>query len=302
MLRVHPVPEAIEFCSELLLLIGALDKEPVDEPHNAGRFAGAREWCAANVVYVRAPQEADVVVLSRKFTSLVDPAFREALQAARNANRLLSIFFNDDREEAIVGLPERCILFRTSMRASNSTPRELPLAPTSPDFFQDYLPRDAPLRVSFCGQAGNGRARYLQLLANSVETDFVVRRGFWAPGVPRAQARAEYGRNMRGSLFCFCARGAGNFSYRLYECLSAGRVPVLIDSDCVIPHFHELREVAVVVSDYDASFNLVSAIRSFYASRDMLEMQKACRALWERRYSPRGALESMYSVLSRWAA
>ena len=32
-----------------------------------------------------------------------------------------------------------------------------------------------------------------------------------------------------------CARGRGNFSYRLYETLCSGRIPVFIDTDCVLP-------------------------------------------------------------------
>ena len=32
-----------------------------------------------------------------------------------------------------------------------------------------------------------------------------------------------------------CCRGAGNFSYRLYEVLSCGRIPVIIDTDILLP-------------------------------------------------------------------
>jgi len=50
------------------------------------------------------------------------------------------------------------------------------------------------------------------------------------------QMRLEFLQNMIGSDYVFCCRGAGNFSYRLYEALCCGRIPVFIDTDCVLPY------------------------------------------------------------------
>lgn len=40
---------------------------------------------------------------------------------------------------------------------------------------------------------------------------------------------------MIDSLYGIATRGGGNFSYRLYELLSCGRIPVFIDTDSVLP-------------------------------------------------------------------
>ena len=40
---------------------------------------------------------------------------------------------------------------------------------------------------------------------------------------------------MLDSSFSLCIRGNGNFSYRFYEALSFGRIPILIDTDVELP-------------------------------------------------------------------
>jgi hypothetical protein len=50
-----------------------------------------------------------------------------------------------------------------------------------------------------------------------------------------AQARQEYIDNMLSSDLALVVKGDGNYSYRFYEALSLGRVPLFIDTDCVLP-------------------------------------------------------------------
>ena len=54
--------------------------------------------------------------------------------------------------------------------------------------------------------------KYLQILYNSdIKTNFIIRNGFWAPGIDKSIARKEYFDNIENNLFTFCYRGAGNF-------------------------------------------------------------------------------------------
>lgn len=55
-----------------------------------------------------------------------------------------------------------------------------------------------------------------------------------APGDP-AVLRREYMENLREAGLALCVRGDANQSQRFYEALSAGRIPLLIDTDCVFP-------------------------------------------------------------------
>jgi hypothetical protein len=206
---------------------------------------------------------------------------------------------NDDFSEPLGHqLSKLTYLFRTSIEKYYTSTREYPLAPTIPDCFEGhYLPENTPQRISFCGQTGDGRKQWLDILKSEMDTDFIYRNGFWAPGIPREIARVEFLTNLKNSLFCFCFRGAGNFSYRLYECLMMGRIPVLIDTDCVLPHYDEIRNVSVVVQYVNARMDLVKAIRQKYMSGSMLAAHMECRALWVRRFSSSAIIESCVAAI-----
>ena len=84
------------------------------------------------------------------------------------------------------------------------------------------------------------RARALRALSRSslVETNFVFRDRFWGGAVSSVtedlermqRLRREYVQNMVETDYILCTRGAGNFSYRLYDLTFAQtqrRSPVL---------------------------------------------------------------------------
>lgn len=47
--------------------------------------------------------------------------------------------------------------------------------------------------------------------------------------------RTEFLDNLFENDYALCLRGNGNFSYRFYEAMSAGRIPVFVDTDCLMP-------------------------------------------------------------------
>jgi hypothetical protein len=150
-------------------------------------------------------------------------------------------------------------------------------------------------------EAGYVRTRALTALEGhaDVETNFVLRAAFWG-GVIDSTAdpdtvmrlRREYVQNMVDSDYVLCARGGGNFSYRLYETLSCGRIPVFVDTDCVLPLEHEIdwRELCVWVDEHDVA-KIGDRVAGFHASltpADFADRQRACRHLWETHLSPHG--------------
>ena len=72
-----------------------------------------------------------------------------------------------------------------------------------------------------------------------VRTSFLIR-NFYAANKSTVQGdpkvlRREYINNIHNSDFVLAPRGDGNYSVRFYEALALGRVPILIDTDCVLP-------------------------------------------------------------------
>ena len=149
----------------------------------------------------------------------------------------------------------------------------------------------------------------LQALAASpkIDTDFVIRDHFWGGcllsagkvDVARMQVvRQEYVWNMIGSDYVLCARGGGNFSYRLYETLSCGRVPVFVDTDCVLPLHSEInwKQYCVWVDerDVDQIADKVAGFHESLSGQEFVDLQRECRKLWEDRLSPEGFFANLH--------
>jgi hypothetical protein len=119
-----------------------------------------------------------------------------------------------------------------------------------------------------------------------IETDFIIRGGFWAAGISdKHAARKVYIENILASPYALVARGAGNFSYRLYEVLSCGRIPVFIDTDCVLPfdEFIDWHSYGVWL-DSSAVNDLPERLLAFHQQISPAEFelqQLRCRKLYE---------------------
>ncbi len=84
------------------------------------------------------------------------------------------------------------------------------------------------------------RYKYLKRLEknNNIETNIIYRQRYRA-GVRTNRSvdktTYEFYENINDSDYIFNLRGAGNFSVRFYQTLAMGRIPVLIDTDCLLP-------------------------------------------------------------------
>lgn len=147
------------------------------------------------------------------------------------------------------------------------------------------------------------RARALTALERSsrVRLSSVVRDAFWAgavvPGRPHDQvlmaaARRAFVENLRDCDYALCARGGGNFSYRLYEALSAGRIPLFVDTDCVLPFEDEIDWHSLCVwvdeSEVARSADAVADFHSALGADGFVQAQRECRRVWDEYLSPEG--------------
>ena len=116
--------------------------------------------------------------------------------------------------------------------------------------------------------------------ANAVDCLFIERDSYSLhrhsiSGDPE-QVRGEYRKNLAASHLALVVRGDSNASQRFYETLSACRVPLFLDTDCVLP----LEELI----DYDAVMirvpwrrlsALAETAAKWYASKTQSEFAKA---------------------------
>ena len=143
-----------------------------------------------------------------------------------------------------------------------------------------------------------------------IRKNIIMRDDFFA-GVQKAdgtvdfqrkqEARREFVNNMIHCDYAFCMRGKGNYSYRLYEAMCCGRVPVFVDTDCMLPYMDEInwRDVCIWI-DFSERWRINSRIINFHLSlspEEFEERQKRCRDIWERYLSPQGFFANFYKHL-----
>jgi hypothetical protein len=151
----------------------------------------------------------------------------------------------------------------------------------------------------------NLRARAIDHLRRHgrVDTDFIVRsESVFFGRTDVAQVRAEFVENLDSSLYSLCIRGSGNYSYRLYETLALGRVPVIVDTDLALPAADRVpwKEIAVWVDERDLD-GLGDAIADFHrrlSADDVVSLQHRLRQLWLDHLRPAGWLSQLDDLLA----
>ena len=97
---------------------------------------------------------------------------------------------------------------------------------------------------------------------------------------------------MFASDYVLCARGHGNYSIRFYETLSSGRIPVFINTDCVLPfeEWIDWKRYCVWVEEHEVA-RVAEKVAEFHdglSDGEFRDRQRACRQLWSEWLSPLG--------------
>lgn len=144
-----------------------------------------------------------------------------------------------------------------------------------------------------------------------ITPNLVVRDEFWNGALRRrgtfvedqlVTARNEFVNNIINSDYVLCARGTGNYSYRLYETMCCGRVPVFIDSDNELPFEKEIpwKQLCVNVKENEIS-NLDIKILDFHnqlSSKEFIELQQKNREIWLEWFSAQGFFKHLPQLVN----
>lgn len=309
---------------------------PDDDPDN-GRFNDYLENSKGLFELVDNPGDCEIAVYPHEFNGTVEnlSQIREIAHTLKQLNKKLLLFYNADDDTRLE--IENTFVFRTSLYKSRQNAFEFALPGWSVDF-KKYFPGETISilqpetmpTVSYCGYIDNSsrgikeriksflkpkpatqeeKAKYRRgetcrrLIANeNVATDFIIRTGFWAQGMrDKNAARLEYAQNMISSLYGIVTRGGGNFSYRMYEMLSCGRIPLFINTDCVLPFDDEInwKDHVVWIEEKDL-FSIDKLLLDFHLSKsqeELIALQKKNRKLYEEFISPLGFHKSMIAFI-----
>ena len=142
------------------------------------------------------------------------------------------------------------------------------------------------LDLSFPVSGMNLRCNLLKLLDQNtnLDTHIIIRKRRDNSLISKEKYKFEYWNNILLAPFTICIRGNGNFSVRFYETLASGRIPILIDTDCVLPLNNEINwhNHCIIIKNTEPKkiVDSVSLSINDMNDNDIINMQKANRKLW----------------------
>jgi hypothetical protein len=245
------------------------------------------------------------------------------------------IFFLSDSDQPIV--IKNTIIFRTSLNQSTRKKNEFAFPAWQENIIENFFSGNLQVRtkasratLGFTGQAPeysyirdiyNRTESFLKfknpnkgsfssvrsetvnvfLKSKLINNNFIIRKVFWGhhrDASKRKKEKEEFIANMINSDYILCARGVGNFSFRFYETLSCGRIPLFINTDCVLPYDFEIdyKKYCVWVDYHDVSRadKILYNFHENISDEDFLSLQQYCCRLWQDYLSPEGFFANFY--------
>jgi hypothetical protein len=112
----------------------------------------------------------------------------------------------------------------------------------------------------------------------------------------------EFYKNITESLYTICCRGTENYSVRFYETLCMGRIPIVVDTDLVLPFDDRIdyRKHCVWIDQKDIS-KAAEILLEFHHSRseeELLAIQQSNRTLWQTHLSHTSYYRQLAEIIS----
>ena len=153
------------------------------------------------------------------------------------------------------------------------------------------------------------RKRVLDIIEKSDRIYSVfIRRNKYQGGVSKRDysfsgIRKEFYQNIDSTGYTLCIRGTGNFSARFYETLALGRIPIFINTDCMLP-FNDVidwKKHVLWIEQREIS-DIETKILDFHnglTQDSFASLQIRNRKLWEDYFSFSGFINNLTSHLIR---
>jgi hypothetical protein len=243
---------------------------------------------------------ADLIISSR-FPNGMKNYFeiQSALYEYKDSKIPVLIFHITDYCDAL-DIPPKVIYFRTSLYKSKLKSNEFILPYIwEPINNQEnlYLSKTPKPVIGFCGHIVRTRKQTLDAFAfnQSFSTNYIIRTQFWG-GKPNDETLAnEFKQNILNAHFTICDRGNGNFSMRFYQVLSAGRIPVYIDTDMSLP-FEDIIPWHEITVSAKTPLELIRKTKAFYQSNNIEEVQKKCKHIYDNYFRPDKYMEIVFNM------
>lgn len=99
------------------------------------------------------------------------------------------------------------------------------------------------------------------------------------------ESRPAYIRNIFNNQYSLCVSGHGNYSFRFYEVMAAGRIPLFVNTDCVLPleEIIDYKKLVVWIEDQELS-RTTATLLTFHRKHNghlLKEKQAEIKNTWQ---------------------
>jgi len=139
-------------------------------------------------------------------------------------------------------------------------------------------------------------------LSHDIKTDFKIRTSY-AAGIINSdeQHKLEFITNIVDNDYTVCMRGGGNYSIRFYETLCLGRIPIFINTDCILPFEEKInwKDICIWI-EVDQISHISEIILESHQSMTQSQFSEKrvyCRELWLKYFSKEGFYNQFHTYL-----
>jgi hypothetical protein len=215
---------------------------------------------------------------------------QEVLYSYKDCNKKVIVFLVSDFNEQF-DVPTNILFFRSGMYKSQKKPNEylLPYIYAINDMkgvspFPPMPKRGMHPIVGFCGSilSHTSRVQFTNKLKMNpgIKKNFILKTNYWGGNPHNVNVINEFINNIRDTYFTLSTRGSGNWSARFYQVLYVGRIPIVVNTDIVLPFEDRINWRDIIVY-CDSENDLVPNINTFWQTKDIVQAQIRCKEIYD---------------------
>ena len=246
-------------------------------------------------------EDCDYIVSSKIPYGCINPtliqeslnSYKESNNKNNTKNKKVIVFLLSDYNEPL-DIPELVLLFRAGLYKSHKKPNEylIPYIWTEDGIGTTFSPlpkRTHQPLVGFCGTMTSHPCRFQHInrlnMVPDIRKKFIIRTDYWAGKPHDNQVVNDFIKNIQETYFTLCSRGAGNWSARFYQVLYLGRIPIVVNTDLILPFEDKINWRDIIVF-CDSENNIANNVRNFWRNKDIVQAQLKCKEIYDTYLAP----------------
>jgi hypothetical protein len=264
---------------------------------NNNIFSEIETYLPSSYTFIDNISDCDFILLPFKL-NISDSRFNHFYDLSIKENKKLLAFYNDDNDKDIE--LDNLFIFRTSFYRTKIKDNIKIFPPFFGPKVNDFELCSNNKTIGFCGAiTSKERHNVLDFINNAYnlidyKKNIIIRDGFFCGSLDKSVAVNEFNQNLLNNLYNVCVRGAGNFTYRFFETLSVGRIPIFIDTDTPLPfeNIIDYKKHCVIVN-YKQLPMVEDLIEEFENNNNLEEVQFSNYKLYNEFLSPKGFINKI---------